>query len=129
MRRRLPPPNTTITAEELLAGYPPAVRRTAERLRVVVGRAVPTLVERTLPGWRAIAFRDPHAGHVCGIFPNEREVRLYVEHGARLPDPDGLLRSTPTMTRGRYVAFSSPRDIPARALARLLRAAVTLQSL
>jgi hypothetical protein len=91
-----------------------------------VRRAVPTLTERALPGWRAIGFRDQQAGHVCALFPFGPEVRLYIEHGARLDDPDGLLQGT--MKRGRYLPFRNERDVHARALARLLRQAVVLQS-
>lgn len=120
-------PRAPVTPEALLAPLPPATRRLADRVRAVVLRAVPTLTERALPGWRAIAFRDLQAGHVCALFPFGPEVRLYIEHGARLDDPDGLLRGT--MKRGRYVAFRTQRDVKARALARLVRRAVLLQSL
>jgi hypothetical protein len=116
----------SLTPEELLATLPPARRSLANRIRAVVLRAVPTLVERALPGWRAIGFRDDQAGHVCALFPFGPEVRLYIEHGARLDDPDGLLQGT--MKRGRYVAFRSERDVRARALTRLVRRAVVLES-
>ena len=116
----------TVTPDELLAPLPPATRRLANRIRAVVRRAVPTLTERALPGWRAIAFRDDQAGHVCALFPFGPEVRLYIEHGARLEDPDGLLRGR--MKRGRYVAFRTERDVRARALTRLVRRAVMLES-
>jgi hypothetical protein len=116
-----------LTPEALLAPLPPATRKLADRIRAVVLRAVPTLTERALPGWRAIAFRDEQAGHVCALFPFGDEVRLYIEHGARLDDPDGLLQGA--MKRGRYVPFRTERDVRARALARLIRRAVLLQSL
>ena len=116
-----------LTTDALLASLPPATRRLANRIREIVRRAVPTLTERALPGWRAIGFRDPQAGHVCALFPFGPEVRLYIEHGARLDDPDGLLQGT--MKRGRYVAFRSERDVRARAVTSLVRRAVVLQSL
>ena len=117
---------SSLTPDELLAPLPPATRRLANRIRAVVGRAVPTLTERALPGWRAISFRDAQAGHVCALFPFGPEVRLYIEHGARLDDPDGLLQGK--MKRGRYVAFRTQRDVRARALTRLMRRAVVLES-
>ena len=126
----MPSPNATpLTPDDLLALSPPRVRALAGRVRDVVRRAVPTFTERALPGWKAIAFRDAHAGHVCALFPMADEVRLYIEHGARLADPDGLLEGSATMTRGRYVRFTSVRSLRARALDRLLRDAVTTQSL
>jgi hypothetical protein len=116
-----------ITPDDLLAPLPAATRRLANRIRAIVRRAVPTLTERALPGWRAIAFRDEQAGHVCALFPFGPEIRLYIEYGARLDDPDGLLRGT--MKRGRYVAFRTTRDVRVRALTGLVRRAVMLQSL
>ena len=115
-----------MTPDELLVPLPAETRRLANRIRDVVRRAVPTLSERALPGWRAIGFRDEQAGHVCALFPFGPEVRLYIEHGARLDDPDGLLEGR--MKRGRYVPFRSTRDVRARPLTRLLRQAVLLQS-
>jgi hypothetical protein len=120
-------PSASLTPDALLAPLPPETRQLANRIRTVVCKAVPTLTERALPGWRAIGFRDAQAGHVCALFPFGPEVRLYVEHGARLSDPDGLLQGT--MKRGRYVAFRTQRDVRARALTRLVRRAVLLQSL
>lgn len=119
----------TVTPDEILAPFDPRIRAIAERVRAVVHAAVPTFVERALPGWKAIAFHDPHAGYVCGLFPNPREVRLYLEHGARLDDPNGLLTGGATMTRGRYIRFTTLRDVKVRALTRLVRSAVKLQSL
>jgi hypothetical protein len=120
-------PAASLTPDALLAPLPPATRRLANRIRVVVRQAVPTLTERALPGWRAIGFRDAQAGHVCALFPFGDEVRLYVEYGARLDDPDDLLQGT--MKRGRYVAFRTERDVRVRALTRLVRRAVVLRSL
>ena len=118
---------SAITPDELLATFPPKMQELVNRVRAVLHAAVPTFTERALPGWRAIAFRDPHAGHVCALFPLEDELRLYVEHGARLDDPDGMLRGT--MKRGRYIAFRSVKDVRVRALTRLMREAVAMQSL
>ena len=116
-----------MTPDELLAQFPPDVQRIANRVRAVLHGAVPTLSERALPGWRAIGFRDPQAGHVCALFPGDKEMRLYIEHGARLADPDRLLQGT--MKRGRYIPFRSLRSVRSRALTRLIRDAVRMQSL
>jgi hypothetical protein len=114
------------TPEQLLAAYPAPIRALADEIRRTLRAAVPSFVERALPGWRAIAFRDPQAGHVCALFPFEDHVKLYVEYGATLPDPDGLMEGA--MKRGRYIAFRSRKDLRKRALANLIRRAVVLQS-
>ena len=119
---------TRPTPEQLLAAYPQPIRELANEIRRTLIAAVPSFVERALPGWRAIAFRDPQAGHVCALFPYEDHLRLYVEYGASLDDPDGLLEGEATMKRGRYVAFRTRKDLRKRALAALIRRAVVLQS-
>jgi hypothetical protein len=77
-------------------------------LREVVLAADPDLVERVYRGWRGVGFRHPEAGYVCGIFPREHGVELLFEHGASLPDPDGLLRGDGTQTRVIRVAEPDP---------------------
>jgi hypothetical protein len=114
------------TPEQLLAAYPPTIRALADEIRRTLLAAVPSFVERALPGWRAIAFRDPQAGHVCALFPFEDHLKLYVEYGASLDDPDRLMEGA--MKRGRYIAFRSRKDLRKRALANLIRRAVVLQS-
>lgn len=118
--------SSNLTPTQLLAAYPPEIRQLANRVRELLHKAVPTLTERALPGWKAIGFRDPQAGHVCAIFPFERDVQLYIEHGASLPDPDGLMQRS--MKRGSVIVFRTSKDIRARPLARLIRVAVMRQS-
>lgn len=115
-----------LTPDELLAAYPEPIRELANEIRTTLRAAVPSFEERALPGWRAIAFRDPQAGHVCALFPFENYVRLYVEYGASLPDPDGLMLGA--MKRGRYVELRTPKDLRKRALTKLIRKAVLMQS-
>lgn len=117
----------SMTAEQLLSHYPPAVRRLTNHLRRVLLSAVPTFSERVLAGWRAISLRDPQAGHVCGLFLYQDRVRLYFEHGASLEDPAGLLRGG-HMKRGRYLEFRSEKEVRSRAVQQLARQAVRLQS-
>jgi hypothetical protein len=114
------------TPEDLLSTFPPPIRGLADEIRRTLLAAVPSFEERALPGWRAIAFRDPQAGHVCALFPFEDHLKLYVEYGASLDDPDGLMEGA--MKRGRYVPFRTRKDLRRRALARLIKRAVVMQS-
>jgi hypothetical protein len=124
--RRGVTPGTRPTPEQLLSAYPPLIRDLANEIRRTLRAAVPSFEERALPGWRAIAFRDPQAGHVCALFPFQDHLKLYVEYGATLEDPDGLMEGA--MKRGRYIAFRSRKDLRKRPLAALIRRAVVLQS-
>lgn len=68
-------------------------------VREAVLASDPDLTERVYRGWRGVGFRHPEAGYVCGIFPRDDVVELLFEHGAWLPDPDGLLRGDGIQTR------------------------------
>jgi hypothetical protein len=114
------------TPDELLSAYPEPIRELAAEVRNTLRAAVPSFEERALPGWRAIAFRDPQAGHVCALFPFEGHIRLYVEYGASLPDPDKLMQGA--MKRGRYIELRSVKELRKRALTKLIRKAVVMQS-
>lgn len=120
--RERPRPPHAVSAESLLAGYPPPVRILAERLRDIVRATIPDAEERVQPGWRALGYHDPHAGYFCGIFPQHGCVRIYFERGRWLADPDGLLEGDGRRTR--MMVIRTARDIRAPALRRLLRRAV-----
>ena len=62
--------------------------------------ADPDLTERLYPGWRGVGYRHPEAGYVCGIFPQpDGQLHLLFEHGATMPDPEGVLQGSGTQTR------------------------------
>ena len=106
---------TTLTAEALLADFPPAVRAIAAKVRAIVNDVLPGAEERVLPGWRAIAFRSPEAGHVCALFPYAAEVRLYFEHGSSLRDGEGIEYGDTPLSR--YAIFRRAADVKVGTLA------------
>ena len=110
------------TPEDILAPFAPEVRALAEELRALVRAAVPDAVERAYPGWKGIGYRDAQSGYFCGIFPQPGSVRLLFEHGAALPDPDGLLEGSGTQTR--HVELRPGETIPRAAMGRLIEAAL-----
>ncbi|MGH2453811.1 MAG: DUF1801 domain-containing protein [bacterium] len=120
-RKRL---SRSVTPEEVLAEHSAAVRSLAQTLGRLVKRAVPTAVAVAYPVWHGIGYRDPDGGYFCAIFPQADSVRLGFEHGARMPDPDGLLTGSGRQVR--YVVITRPQQIRPAALARLLRAAVAV---
>ena len=84
---------------DFLAERHPGLLELALWVRALVLAAEPDLAERVYRGWDGIGFRHPDAGFICAIYPRDDEVRLLFEHGARLEDPDGLLRGVGTQTR------------------------------
>jgi hypothetical protein len=60
-------------------------------LRSVLLAAESDLEQRVHRGWQGVGFHHPDAGYVCGIFPRREGLQLLFEHGASLPDPEGVL--------------------------------------
>jgi len=112
----------TATPEQILAPHPPAIRALANRLRRLVRDTLPEVEERGVPGWGAINYHHPAVGLVCGIFPFRDMVKLVLEHGASLPDPDGIL--TGATRQVRHVEVRSASDVRARPIRLLLLVAV-----
>jgi hypothetical protein len=68
-------------------------------IRRAVLAADPDLTERIFPGWQGVGFRHPEAGYLCAIYPRSEWVVLHFEHGAALPDPEGVLLGDGSQTR------------------------------
>jgi hypothetical protein len=98
-------------AEALLADHPDDVVATAQRLRDVLLDAHPELTERARVGWHSINYTHPRAGFVCALFPGSDRVDLVLEHGARLPDPDGRLSGTGRQVRTLVVPAGGEVDV------------------
>ncbi|WP_119731420.1 DUF1801 domain-containing protein [Thermomonospora amylolytica] len=76
---------------------------------------------RARPGWHGFGYHHPQAGHLCGVFPRERTVSLFFEHGAHLPDPASIL--TGSGSRGRSVVVERAGQLPADQIIALIDAA------
>jgi hypothetical protein len=106
----------------LLADHSDAVVATVQRLRAALHEAHPLLTERVRLGWRSINYRDDDAGFVCAIFPVVDRVQLVFEHGARLPDPHGLLTGTGQQVR--VLEFRDESDVDPAVITEYLDLAV-----
>jgi hypothetical protein len=71
--------------------------------------------------------RRAEAGYLFGIFVSDTDVRLFFEHGAMLPDPEGLLRGE-SLKQGRYVDVPSIEALNVAALTDLMRESVALRT-
>ena len=111
-----------ITPDHILVGHNPRVQALAARLQELVRTTVPDATERAYPGWHCIGYRHPQCGYFCGIFPQEKSVRLLFEYGILLPDPASLLEGNGKQTR--YVDVRRQKDIRVRPLKRLIKAAL-----
>ena len=113
-----------LEAAELLVDHSDQVIATALWLRELVRATVPDAVESVYAGWHGFGYRHPWAGYFCAVFPRAEEVRLSFEHGARMPDPRGLLTAGGRQVR--YVAVRAPGDPPADHLVELIETATEL---
>jgi hypothetical protein len=93
---------------DFLAERHPEALELALWLRAAVLAAEPDLTERVYRGWDGIGFHHPDAGYVCAIYPRGSEVHLLFEHGARLEDPEGLLKGEGSQTRHVVIAEAGP---------------------
>ena len=119
-----------IPPELFLEGYPPGIRRVAERLRAVVRKAVPEAVERVRPGWRLIGYDVPvgkRSRYFAFVAPELEHVHLGFEYGAWVEDPRKLLRGAHLNLRQvRYVTYQPGARIQAGELVELTRDAAAL---
>ncbi len=112
-------------AGAILAGHTPEVRALADALLALVRDALPADArEVAYPGWHAIGFRDPRAGHVGGVFPRDDHVRLVFERGVELDDPEGVLEGDGRQVR--HVELRPGDPVPEDAIRALLHQALAV---
>lgn len=114
----------------LLAPYPDEIRQTAERLRVVVRRAVPDAIEAVRQGWHLIGYSVPagrRSAYFASVWPEPVHVHLGFEYGFLLDDPDGVLGGT-ELKQVRFFTFHRPDEIRVDLVVPFVRAAARLAS-
>ena len=122
-----------IPPEAFLESYPVAIRLAAERLRAIVRRTVPDVVERVRPGWRLIGYDVPvgrRLRYFAYIAPEPVHVHLGFEYGVWMRDPERLLEGAHLPLRKvRYLTFAPGQAIPREVVAGLTREAVRVAAL
>ncbi|HET6754792.1 MAG TPA: DUF1801 domain-containing protein [Jiangellaceae bacterium] len=88
---------------DLLAEHNGEVADLTRRLRAAVLTGRPELTEKIYLGWYGVGLHHPDKGYVAALFPRADEVHVGFEHGADLPDPDGLLQGDGRQVR--YLVF------------------------
>lgn len=123
----------SIPPELFLEGYPPGIRRAADRLRAVVKQAVPCAIERVRLGWRLIGYDIPvgkSARYFAFVWPEVEHAHLGFEYGIWMADPDNLLRGAHlNLRKVRFVTFEPGDPIPASALIAYTRDAARLATM
>jgi hypothetical protein len=126
-------PAEAIPPDFFLAGYADDVRAAADRLRAVVKRAVPDVVERVRPGWRIIGYDLPigrRSVYFAWVMPEPVHVHLGFVHGVFMDDPDRRLEGAHLrLVSTRFVTFELGGDIPERDMEELTRHAARIAAL
>ena len=99
--------------DELLAHRPPGVVKLAQRLRAAAHEAMPDLTERFYPHWEGLGLKHPTGGLLGTLFARDADVVVYLERGAALPDPHGLLTGAERLRQTRTLVFDPAAPAPA----------------
>lgn len=119
--------------ELFLESYPPGIRDAAERLRAIVRRAVPDVIERVRPGWRLIGYDIPlgrRTRYFAWVAPEPIHVHLGFEVGTLMADPEGVLQGAHLkLKKVRYVTFRAGERIPEGRLVALTKEAARIAAM
>jgi hypothetical protein len=110
--------------DELLRGYPDAVRATATAARELLTAALPGIEEKADFSAKLIGYGygPGYKGVVCTLILSKTGVKLGLFRGAKLPDPKKLMAGAGKVHR--HVQLRSPADLERPGLELLLKAAL-----
>jgi len=80
-----------------LEQYPENIRKIALALRVGILKIIPTAEEKVHIGMKWVAYGAPRA--IFAIKPEQNHVKLFFFEGAKLSDPDHVLRGSGSRLR------------------------------
>ena len=130
-KRRTKPPAAEGPARQVagfIAKFDPAIGALARAARAAVRRRFPTAVEQVYDNYNALAMgfgpneRTSEIIVSVAVFP--RGVSLYFMHGARLPDPQKVLKGSGN--QGRFIRLESGEELDDPGVEALLQAAIRL---
>jgi len=123
----------SIPLDAFLESYPEPIRIAADRLRRLVRRAEPDVIERVRLGWRLIGLDVPvgrRTRYFGWIGPEPKHIHIGFEHGILMADPERRLRGAHLrLKKVRYLTFSSADQIDDREVVAFVRDAVRIASL
>jgi hypothetical protein len=107
-----------------LSAYPEATQETAIALRLLIFAVLTDPTEALDRPARVIGygFGTGYKDMICTIIPSKAGVKLGIARGARLPDPDRLLRGSGKVHR--HVQFDTVAGVRAPAVKALLKRAL-----
>jgi hypothetical protein len=121
--------NHTMTAEDLLYQYEPAVAERGMLLRRKLFALLPDIRETVDESARILGYGygPGYKDSVCTIIPSKKGIKLGFYKGVELPDPAGLLEGTGKVHK--YVSIKTDADIDSEPLKLLLMAGLAAYEL
>ena len=109
--------------ESFLAAYPPQVKAIAEAARRFLNEVLPGAEESVDESARLLAYSygPGYKGLVCTLIMSQKGVKLGINKGAELPDPEGLLEGSGKVHK--YVQLRRAADLEQAGLRELLEEA------
>ena len=112
----------------LIAKFEPAIRKKFKAVRAALRKRFPTANELVYEYASSLVISYSPSEHgiqgVVGISATAEDVRLYITHANRLPDPHGILQGKGSQAR--YVELAKPTDLKRPEIEALVAAAVKL---
>lgn len=113
------------TFEEAIAEAPETTQELARRVRTLIADLYPAVVEVPWPNQQITGYGvgpKKISEHFCYIGVHRHHVNLGFNHGANLPDPEGLLEGTGK--KFRHVKITTAEQVRQAGLRALLEAAI-----
>ena|SRR5665213_3218254 len=117
---------TNTEIDNFLSSYSDEVFSSALKLREVVSKSLPDIIEQIDIPAKMIAYcyGQKYVELICVIIPSKKGLKLGFNRGTELPDPEHLLEGTGKISR--YVQIKSDAQIKSPALKKLLSNALAL---
>lgn len=115
------------SVDDYLQQFPKHIRLLAEKVRGLILKTVPDVLERVYSGWKIIGYRAPlgtSSVYIGFLAPFQDRIVLGFEYGALLSDPDGVLEGNGMQVR--QVTIRSVKEIRRSILMPLLLQAVSV---
>ncbi len=112
-----------VDVEVFLAGYPMGVQVVAQAARGFLKEVLPGAAESIDESARLLAYNygPGYKGLVCTLIMSQKGVKLGINRGAELPDPEGLLEGSGKVHK--YVQLKSTADLERKGLRELVEMA------
>ncbi|MEK6566440.1 MAG: DUF1801 domain-containing protein [Bacteroidota bacterium] len=120
-------PRQTISVEKYLEEFPKDIQAIASKVRALILRAFPDVLERVYPGWKLVGYRvlqDSKSYYFGFVAPFADKVVLGFEYGRLLSDSHQILKGKGTQVR--HITFAKASQIKPNILVPMILEAASI---